>query len=91
MRPRCWRWSPTRCAGGCWPTLTDASHCVCELQPVGGVAPTLFSYHLRVLHEAGPVTATRRDGWIDYALADGPLDRLDAALPAPVGPSCGCG
>ena len=58
------------------------SRCVCELQPVGGVAPNLLSYHLRVLREAGLVTATRRGRWIDYALADGALDRLHAALPA---------
>ena len=71
--------------------LAAASHCVCELQPVGGVAPNLLSYHLRVLREAGLVTATRRGRWIDYALADDALDRLHAALPAPVGISRGCG
>ena len=71
--------------------LAAAAHCVCELQPVGGVAPNLLSYHLRVLREAGLVTATRRGRWIDYALADDALDRLHAALPAPVGISGGCG
>ena len=70
--------------------LAAAAHCVCELQPVGGVAPNLLSYHLRVLREAGLVTATRRGRWIDYALADDALDRLHAALPAPVGISRGC-
>ena len=68
---------------------------MCELQPVGGVAPNLLSYHLRVLREAGLVTATRRGRWIDYALADGALDRLHAALPAPIGANLamasGCG
>ena len=48
--------------------LAAAAHCVCELQPVGGVAPNLLSYHLRVLREAGLVTATRRGRWIDYTL-----------------------
>ena len=62
--------------------LADAPHCVCDLQPVGGVAPNLLSYHLRVLREAGLVTASRRGRWIDYALADDALDRLRAALPA---------
>jgi len=75
--------------------LADASHCVCELQPVGGVAPNLLSYHLRVLREAGLVTATRRGRWIDYTLAEGALDRLHAALPAPIGANLamasGCG
>jgi ArsR family transcriptional regulator len=64
--------------------LADTSRCVCDLQPVGAVAPNLLSYHLRVLREAGLVTATRRGRWIDYALADGALERLHAALPAAV-------
>ena len=62
--------------------LAEAAHCVCELQPVGAVAPNLLSYHLRVLREAGLVTAARRGRWIDYALADDALQRLHAALPA---------
>ena len=64
--------------------LADTSRCVCDLQPVGAVAPNLLSYHLRVLREAGLVTATRRGRWIDYALADDALERLHAALPAAV-------
>ena len=64
--------------------------CVCDLTgPVGLSQPTV-SHHLKVLREAGLVTATRRGRWIDYALADDALDRLHAALPAPVGISRGC-
>ena len=62
--------------------LAEAPHCVCELQPVGAVPANLLSYHLRVLRDAGLVSATRRGRWIDYALADDALDRLRAALPA---------
>ncbi|GAA3452406.1 ArsR/SmtB family transcription factor [Dactylosporangium matsuzakiense] len=38
------------------------TRCVCDLQPVAGVAANLLSYHLRVLREAGlvPTTAALR-------------------------------
>lgn len=63
-------------------TLADgATHCVCELQPIAGVAGNVLSYHLRVLREAGLVTSARRGRWIDYALADDARARLAAALP----------
>jgi ArsR family transcriptional regulator len=55
--------------------------CVCDLQPVGGVAPNVLSYHLKVLREARLVTATRRGRWMDYELVADALDRLYAALP----------
>jgi len=57
------------------------TRCVCDLQPVGGVAPNVLSYHLKVLREAGLVTATRRGRWVDYELTPDALDRLRAALP----------
>ncbi len=57
------------------------TRCVCDLQPMGGVAPNVLSYHLKVLRDAGLVTATRRGRWMDYELIDGALDRLHAALP----------
>lgn len=61
--------------------LADGPRCVCRLQPDVGVAPSLLSYHLRVLREAGLITAARRGRWIDYALADDAADRMRAALP----------
>lgn len=68
-----------------WRLLAELSRqgtrCVCDLQPVSGVAPNVLSYHLKVLREAGLVTATRRGRWMDYALAPGAGDRLLAALP----------
>ena len=81
-RPRCWRWSPTRCAGGFWPRSPTRPTACATCSRSAGVAPNLLSYHLRVLREAGLVTASRRGRWIDYALADDALDRLHAALPA---------
>ena len=68
-----------------WRLLSELSaqgkRCVCDLQPVGGVAPNVLSYHLKVLRDAGLVSATRRGRWMDYELSPDALDRLHAALP----------
>ena len=62
--------------------LADAgTHCVCELQPVGGVAPNVLSYHLKVLREAGLVTSAKRGRWVDYTLVEDAPARIAAALP----------
>jgi ArsR family transcriptional regulator len=55
--------------------------CVCNLSIGPPTAPNLLSYHLKVLREAGLVTARRRGRWIDYSLSDGALDRLRSSLP----------
>ena len=57
------------------------THCVCELQPIGGVAPNVLSYHLKVLREAGLVTAAKRGRWVDYTLTSDAHERITAALP----------
>ncbi|MGB7979184.1 MAG: metalloregulator ArsR/SmtB family transcription factor [Candidatus Nanopelagicales bacterium] len=59
--------------------------CVCDLKPVAGVAANVLSYHLKVLREAGVVTAAKRGRWVDYTIAGDAADRLAAALPARVG------
>ena len=61
--------------------LATGGSCVCNLQEHVPIAANLLSYHLKVLREAGLVTASRRGRWIDYALAPDALDRLHAALP----------
>jgi ArsR family transcriptional regulator len=48
--------------------LADGGRCVCDLREQVPVAPNLLSYHLRVLRDAGLVTATRRGRWVDYRL-----------------------
>jgi ArsR family transcriptional regulator, arsenate/arsenite/antimonite-responsive transcriptional repressor len=48
--------------------LATGGRCVCDLQKQVLVAPNLLSYHLRVLREAGLVTASRRGRWVDYRL-----------------------
>ncbi len=65
--------------------LASGQACVCELQETIPVAGNLLSYHLRVLREAGMITASRRGRWIDYRLAPGAHALLTSALPtAPV-------
>jgi ArsR family transcriptional regulator len=61
--------------------LSSTPCCVCEIQAHVSISPTLLSYHLKVLREAGLVTSTRRGRWIDYALAADAHDRLVSALP----------
>ena len=48
--------------------LAGGGRCVCDLQEQVPVAPNLLSYHLRVLREAGLVTASKRGRWVDYRL-----------------------
>jgi ArsR family transcriptional regulator len=57
------------------------TRCVCDLQPVAGVAPNVLSYHLKVLREAGLVTSAKRGRWVDYTLARDAHARIAAALP----------
>lgn len=61
--------------------LAQAGACVCDLQEQVPIAANLLSYHLKVLREAGLVTTSRRGRWVDYALAEDALERLQAALP----------
>jgi ArsR family transcriptional regulator len=48
--------------------LAEGERCVCDVQERVAVAGDLLSYHLRILREAGRVTATRRGRWVDYRL-----------------------
>ena len=48
--------------------LAGGGRCVCDLQEQVPVASNLLSYHLRVLREAGLVTASKRGRWVDYRL-----------------------
>ena len=61
--------------------LAACERCVCDLQDAVAIASNLLSYHLRVLREAGLVTATRRGRWIDYSLATEAADLIKQALP----------
>lgn len=63
-------------------TLTQASEHVCVCDFTAGLPlnqPTV-SHHLRLLREAGLVTAQRRGTWMYYRLADDARERVDAAI-----------
>lgn len=62
--------------------LEAGDRCVCELREEVDVAANLLSYHLKVLRDAGLVSAHRRGRWVDYRLEEEALDRLRSALPA---------
>ena len=58
----------------------DGPVCACDLvEPVGRSQPTV-SHHLKVLKEAGLVTATRRGTNMWYAVVPEQLDALRATL-----------
>ena len=68
--------------------LAEGERCVCDLHEQVPVAANLLSYHLRVLRDAGLVTATRRGRWVDYRLDSGGFAGLwaqasAAGLPLP--------
>ena len=69
--------------------LSAGTTCVCKLQEQVPIAANLLSYHLKVLREAGLITAAKRGRWVDYTLAVDAADRLHAALPTP--PACSAG
>jgi len=61
--------------------LGNEPRCVCAIQSDVDVSASLVSYHLKVLREAGLISAARRGRWIDYTLAPDAHDRIVAALP----------
>jgi ArsR family transcriptional regulator len=72
-------------------TLAGGTCCVCTLQERVPVAANLLSYHLKVLREAGLVTASRRGRWVDYTLAEDARTRMCAALPGAAPTTGGAG
>lgn len=67
------------------------TQCVCNLQTDPPIAGNLLSYHLKVLREAGLVTAQKRGRWVDYTLAEDALERLHQTLPRPASGSTAAG
>ncbi|GHF60139.1 ArsR family transcriptional regulator [Deinococcus metalli] len=47
--------------------------CACDLVTHLGLAQPTVSHHMRLLTDAGLVTATRRGRWVHYALSDAGL------------------
>jgi ArsR family transcriptional regulator len=54
--------------------------CVCELVPLFDLSQPTVSHHLKVLRDAGLVTATRRGTWAYYRVAPDALRMLAEAL-----------
>jgi ArsR family transcriptional regulator len=65
--------------------LSGQPRCVCEVNEAVPVAANVLSYHLKVLREAGLVSATRRGRWVDYAVVPETLERLRSAVPSGTG------
>ncbi|MFI5255227.1 MAG: ArsR/SmtB family transcription factor [Candidatus Limnocylindrales bacterium] len=55
---------------------TERETCACDLIVGIDISQPTVSHHLRVLREAGLVTADRRGSWIYYALAPDGIARL---------------
>ena len=63
--------------------------CVCDLTAALPLNQPAVSHHLKVLKDAGLVTAERRGTWVHYALVPGAAERLAAALQSVlVEPAC---
>jgi ArsR family transcriptional regulator len=62
--------------------LRQGTRCLCELRDDLHMAPSLLSYHMRILREAGFVSGHRRGRRIDYRLERSGLERLVGALEA---------
>jgi ArsR family transcriptional regulator len=61
-------------------TAEDGEVCACDLvEPVGRSQPTV-SHHLKVLREAGLVTADKRGTWVWYSAVPAQLDALQRVL-----------
>ncbi len=60
--------------------LEKRTMCVCELQTALGVAQSTTSKHLKILEDAGLVSAHKDGLWVNYALSDGRQSAFAAAL-----------
>jgi ArsR family transcriptional regulator, arsenate/arsenite/antimonite-responsive transcriptional repressor len=59
--------------------------CVCDLTSAFDLSQPTISHHLKVLREAGLIDSERRGTWVYYRLVPAALERMAAALSAPVG------
>lgn len=54
--------------------------CACDLVTHLGLAQPTVSHHMRLLTNAGLVTATKRGRWVHYALSAAGLEKVQATL-----------
>ena len=50
-------------------TLAGGERCVCELTETLGLAQSRLSFHLKVMRQAGLITAREEGRWVYYKLA----------------------
>lgn len=72
---------------------SPGSVCACDLETHLGLAQPTISHHMRILTQAGLVTASKRGRWMDYRLnpdglahASGLLQALQVPPAPPVDP-----
>ena len=58
--------------GGC----VNGEICVCDLVTPFDLSQPTISHHLKVLREAGLISAERRGTWVYYSIRPGALERL---------------
>ena len=60
--------------------LRGGERCVCELTDVLDTGQSLLSFHLKVLRDAGLVTARRDGRWMHYAVEAEALEQIEDFL-----------
>ena len=65
--------------------------CVCDLLDEFDVTAPSVSYHLRLLREAGLISAERRGTWVYYRANPDVMRRMSAILAPPALPAGGAG
>jgi len=60
--------------------LQGGTRCACQLSEVAETTPSLLSYHLGILRDAGLVTSAKRGRWVDYTLDTVVFDDLVGGL-----------
>ncbi len=59
--------------------------CVCEFQPLLGIAQPTVSHHLKLLADAGLLEREKRGTYAFYRLSPGALERIGGLLAEPAG------
>ena len=58
--------------------LRQGERCVCELEPVLGIAQSRLSFHLKVLKDVGLISDRKQGRWMFYGLQKDVLDQIAA-------------
>ena len=61
-------------------SLAGGERCVCELTEALGLAQSRLSFHLKVMRQAGLITAREEGRWVYYKLAPQAFEQLQSWL-----------